>query len=262
MLLKSSYFERIFVIYTAYIFKRVALLSYRSHDEILRNEKREFLNGMKQKSKLLANRYLIKQSHKNFSEHKRVEEMEKLQQKYVTLENKYKNVAMNIEQKELELRKLRIDVWSMNSNIKSSKTEIATLAEREIKEKNEVLVRENGEREQLQALFQELQTKLSKMKEEMICFKHASLEQKHNLIDQIKTHKETIKRQKCRLKGFEEGSLENLKERLKLKQGAIENGNALQTKLVQKYRKLRRSLQKLKQVTNTDAEAINFVELS
>ena len=262
MLLKSSYFERIFVIYTAYIFKRVALLSYRSHDEILRNEKREFLDGMKQKSKLLANRYLIKQSHKNFSENKRVEEMEKLQQKYVTLENKYKNVAMNIEQKELELRKLRIDVWSMNSNIKSSKTEIATLAEREIKEKNEVLVRENGEREQLQTLFQELQTKLSKMKEEMICFKHASLEQKHNLIDQIKTHKETIKRQKCRLKGFEEGSLENLKERLKLKQGAIENGNALQTKLVQKYQKLRRSLQKLKQVTNTDAEANNFVELS
>ena len=87
MLLKSSYFERIFVIYTAYIFKRVALLSYRSHDEILRNEKREFLDGMKQKSKLLANRYLIKQSHKNFSENKRVEEMEKLQQKYVTLEN-------------------------------------------------------------------------------------------------------------------------------------------------------------------------------
>ena len=93
----------------------MALLSYRSHDEILRNEKREFLDGMKQKSKLLANRYLIKQSHKNFSENKRVEEMEKLQQKYVTLENKYKNVAMNIEQKELELRKLRIDVWSMNS---------------------------------------------------------------------------------------------------------------------------------------------------
>ena len=254
VLIERSYFERIFVIYTAYILKRVSLLSYRSYDEILQNEKREFLHGIKQKSKLLANRYLIKQSHKNLSEHKRVEEMEKLQQKYVTLENTYKNVAMNIEQKELELRKLRIDVWNMNSNIKSSKTEIATLAEREIKEKNEVLVRENAEREQLQALFQELQTKSSKIKEEMICFKHASLEQKHNLIDQIKTHKETITRQKSRLKEFEEGHLGNLKERLKLKQSAIENGNALQTKLVQKYQKLRRSLQKLEQVTNTDAE--------
>ena len=244
--------------YTAYIF---ALLSRRSHDEILRNEKREFLHGTKQKSKLLANRYLIKQPHKNLSEHKRVAEMEKLQQKYVALENTYKNVASNIEQKELELRKLRTDVWNVNSNINSSKTEIATLAERAIKEKNEVLVRENAEREQLQALFQELQTKLSKIKEEMICFKHAASEQKHNLIDQIKTHKETIARQKNRLKEFEEGHLENLKERLKLKQSAIENGNVLQAKLVQKYKKLRRSLQNLEKMTKRDAEANNFVEL-
>ena len=233
--------------------------SYRSRDEIIRNEKREFLHEMKNKSKLLANRYLIKQPHKNLSEHKRVEEMEKLQQKYATLENTYKNVASNIEQKELELRKLRIDVWNMNSNINSSKTEKITLAEREVKEKNEVLVTENVEREQLQALFQELQTKLSKIKEDMICFKHAASEQKHILIDQIKIHKKAITGQQNHLKEFEEGHLENLKEKLKLKQSAIEKGNVLQAKLVQKYQILRRSLQKLEQ---DNGKASSIVELS